>query len=106
MSFDINPGPTVFDAGGPSGTDTEARIINGKVEIAGREYITPEALADLLGVTTRTLARWDAARIGPPKIKVGRTVLFDLAKLPESLASRETAPVRLSGRHRGGVRHG
>ena len=53
-----------------------------------------------LGVTTRTLCRWDAARIGPPKIKVGKLVLFDLAKLPDWLATRETEPVRASGRRR------
>jgi hypothetical protein len=48
----------------------------------------------------RTLGRWDAARIGPPRIKVGKLVLFDLAKLPAWLASRETQPVRAAGRRR------
>jgi len=65
----------------------------GEVEIAGRRYVTDRRLANLLNVTTRTLARWNAARIGPPKISVGKTVLHDVAKLPEWLASREIAPV-------------
>jgi phage terminase Nu1 subunit (DNA packaging protein) len=68
--------------------------------IAGRHYVTANRLAATLGVTPRTLARWDAARIGPPKIKVGKLVLFDLAKLPEWLATRETEPVRAAGRRR------
>jgi hypothetical protein len=75
-------------------------LATGEVEIAGRRYITADRLAATLGVTVRTLARWDAARIGPPKIKVGKLVLFDLAKLPVWLASRETEPVRAAGRRR------
>jgi len=48
----------------------------------------------MLGVTVRTLARWNACRIGPPKIKIGKTVLFDLAKVPEWLAAREIPAAR------------
>jgi DNA-binding transcriptional regulator YiaG len=62
----------------------------GLVEIGGRRYVTAGRLASLLGVTVRTLSRWDAAGIGPPKIKVGKKVLYDLDKIPEWLASRET----------------
>jgi len=72
----------------------------GEVEIAGRRYVTAVRLAATLGVTVRTLARWDAARIGPPKIKVGKLILFDLAKLPEWLAMCETGVVRAAGRRR------
>ena len=67
----------------------ETMAITGEIEIAGRRYITAHRLAALLGVTVRTLERWDAARIGPPKIKIGKRVLFDVAKLPEWLATRE-----------------
>lgn len=66
----------------------------GALELAGRHYITAARLAEILGVTVRTLARWNAQRIGPPKISIGKTVLFDLAKLPEWLATRETQPTR------------
>jgi hypothetical protein len=72
----------------------------GQIEISGRRYVTPECLAATLGVTTRTLCRWDASRIGPPKIKIGKVILFDQAKLPEWLASRETELVRSPGRRR------
>ena len=67
----------------------ETLSITGEIEIAGRQYITAHRLAAALGVTVRTLTRWDAARIGPPKIKIGKRVLFDVAKLPEWLATRE-----------------
>ena len=66
----------------------------GQVEIAGRVYLTPERVARMLAVTVRTLARWNAARIGPPKIKVGKLVLYQLSQLPEWLSSRESEPVR------------
>lgn len=29
-------------------------------------------LADWANVTKRTIARWDAKRIGPPRVKIGR----------------------------------
>ena len=74
----------------------------GEIEIAGQRYVTADRLAATLGVTVRTLARWDAARIGPPKIKVGKLVLFDVAKLPEWLAQHEEErPIRRSRRRRG-----
>ena len=64
-----------------------------KLDIAGHQYVTAAFLADMLGVTVRTLARWDAARIGPPKIKIGKLRLYDLDKLPQWLSSQETEPV-------------
>jgi hypothetical protein len=71
---------------------------SGEVEIAGHRYVTAERLARMLDVTVRTLARWNALRIGPPKISIGKTVLYDLAKLPDWLATRETHPTR-NARH-------
>ena len=62
----------------------------GLVEIGGRRFVTAGRLASLLGVTVRTLSRWGAAGNGPPKIKIGKKVLYDLNKIPEWLASRET----------------
>ncbi|MBV8092095.1 MAG: hypothetical protein JOY71_23220 [Acetobacteraceae bacterium] len=79
--------------GGPSATILAE---NGELEIAGKRYFTADRLAMTLGVTERTLSRWDAARIGPPKIKIGKLVLFDVDKLPDWLAARETAPVRVN----------
>ena len=44
----------------------------------------------IFGVTARTLARWDDQRIGPPKSKVGKLILYDFEKLPAWLESHET----------------
>jgi hypothetical protein len=65
-----------------------------EIEIAGRRYVRQATLAGILGVSPRTLARWGARGFGPPKITIGKTVLFDVAKLPEWLAAREAAPTR------------
>lgn len=83
-----NPKPGLLDGVSPTTP----------IEIANRRYVTADGLAAMLGVTVRTLSRWDAARIGPPKIRIGKKVLFDLAKLPDWLATHETEPVRASGR--------
>ncbi len=82
------------------GASVSDLLATGEVEIAGRRYVTADRLAAMLGVTVRTLGRWDAARIGPPKIKVGKLVLFDIAKVPDWLATREIGPVRAADRRR------
>jgi hypothetical protein len=82
--------------------DTSLRNLasNGELEVAGRLYGTADRVAALFKVTTRTLSRWNARRIGPPRIKIGKTVLYELAKLPEWLERLETEPVRPSFRRR------
>jgi hypothetical protein len=92
--------PNKSKPGALDGVSVTTLATTGEVEIAGRRYVTADRLAATLGVTVRTLGRWDAARIGPPKIKIGKLILFDLAKLPDWLATRETEPVRASGRRR------
>lgn len=81
-------GPIII--GGRRYVPAEAGIII----IAGERYLTPEGLALVLGVSRRTLLRWDVQRTGPPRIKIGSQPLYDEAKLPEWLASHETQPVR------------
>lgn len=60
-----------------------------RVAINGQYYVTQQNLATMLGVGIRTLSRWDASRIGPPRITVGKTILYNEAKLPDWLASHE-----------------
>jgi hypothetical protein len=88
------------DQGNLLASASQLSLVNtGEIEIAGRRYVTKKRLAAMLGVTVRTLARWNATRIGPPKISIGKTVLFDLAKLPDWLASREAQPLNRNTRH-------
>ena len=99
MTPNIKSSPDQLDRGLP-GSSPRTFAGTGEVEIAGRRYVTADRLAKMLGVSVRTLARWHAERAGPPKIKRGKLVLFDISKLPDYLASHETDPVR-AGRREG-----
>ena len=53
------------------------------------EWITRAELARELNVTQDTLARWAAAGIGPPLVKVGRRVLYRRSTVREWLEKLE-----------------
>ena len=106
---DVSPGTTVATSEeGASRPDVDGlsagAAAGGEIEIAGHRYATKPRLAAALGLSERTLDRWEARRIGPPKIKVGRLVLYDLARVPEWLASLERHPVRTASRRKDEVR--
>jgi hypothetical protein len=65
-------------------------LVESEISIGARHYVSAERLASMLGVSVRTLSRWDTTGIGPPKIKIGKLILFDLGRLSEWLASRES----------------
>lgn len=69
------------------------------IEFGSRKYLKPEQLAAKLNISTRTLLRWDAHRVGPPRCRIGKLVLYDIEKLPEWLERFETQPVRASAEH-------
>jgi hypothetical protein len=95
MTINSIPSADTTDPGTLMAGESKSTLAEtGEVEIAGRKYVTAERLASILGVTVRTLARWNASRIGPPKISIGKTVLFELAKLPDWLVTHETRPTR------------
>jgi predicted DNA-binding transcriptional regulator AlpA len=64
--------------------------IESEITIEGRRYANARRVAEVFGVSPRTLSRWVAAGKGPPRIKLGRKVLFDVVKLSDWLTSRET----------------
>ena len=78
---------------------TEATAPVLAIKIAGKRFLTTDGLAAELRKTTRTVRRMVALGMGPPKIKIGSTPLFDPDKLPAWLASLERQPVR-TGRAR------
>ena len=51
--------------------------------------LTDQETADLLGVCTRTLWRWDALGDGPPSIKIGRQRRRRLKSVRQWLLKRE-----------------
>jgi predicted DNA-binding transcriptional regulator AlpA len=56
-------------------------------------HLKPDAVAELLGISQRTLSRWHALRVGPARCKVGRTVLYRRDAIEAWLDANETQPV-------------
>lgn len=61
-------------------------------------YLRREELAQQFGLSPRTIDRWEALRQGPPRVCVGRTVLFNIQSVREWLRSREQQAFRVRGR--------
>jgi len=53
------------------------------------EFMTVEELAAELGRNKRTLDRWDALGIGPPRTRVGRAVLYRRSSVQKWLVAQE-----------------
>jgi hypothetical protein len=53
------------------------------------EFLTKEELAAELRRNVRTLDRWDALDLGPPKTCIGRTVLYRRASVLKWLVGQE-----------------
>ena len=69
------------------------------------EYVTPDQLAQHLGVSIRTLSRWHARRIGPPRCSIGKLILYRVTAVRAWMTEREFTPVtpamrRSAGGHR------
>jgi hypothetical protein len=61
------------------------------------DYLSAPELASEFKISSRTLARWDKLRIGPPVTYVGRVKMYYRPSAAEWLRSRE---VRRKGRGR------
>jgi predicted DNA-binding transcriptional regulator AlpA len=55
-------------------------------------FLRREALAEQLGLSPRTIDRWEAQRKGPPRVCVGRTILYKIQSVREWLSSQEQQP--------------
>jgi predicted DNA-binding transcriptional regulator AlpA len=55
-------------------------------------FLRREELAQQLGLSPRTIDRWEALRKGPPRVCVGRTILYSVDSVREWLRSREHEP--------------
>jgi excisionase family DNA binding protein len=56
------------------------------------KHLKPSQVAELLSVSHRTLSRWHALRVGPSRVKVGRTILYRKTAVDTWLAANETQP--------------
>ena len=58
------------------------------------DYISRDELARQLGKSVRTLDRWYTMRIGPPRTKVGKSVLYRKASVAKWLEQHEEPALR------------
>lgn len=77
--------------------------VDGAFDVLSGHFVEPEALAAALGTSIRTLQRWHRLRQGPPRIVIGKRVLYRIEAVRDWLASRETNPAEAPRRRRGGV---
>lgn len=57
-----------------------------------------EELAEQFNISTRTLDRWHALGIGPPRVCVGRTILYNNESVRDWLLSEEKSGIILRAR--------
>ena len=72
-------------------------------------FLRREELAQQLGLSPRTIDRWEALRKGPPRVCVGRTILYNVESVREWLQSLErefSRETRLAHRRHQGQRVG
>jgi predicted DNA-binding transcriptional regulator AlpA len=65
-----------------------------KLEAILSEFLTKQELATELGREMRTLDRWDALGIGPPRTKIGRKVFYRRSSVQKWLAAQEDSMAR------------
>jgi hypothetical protein len=53
------------------------------------DYFTREELAEALGRTTKTLDRWDLNGLGPPRVQIGKLILYSKKTVEKWLRERE-----------------
>lgn len=66
-------------------------------------FLRREDLAQQLGLSPRTIDRWEALRKGPPRVCIGRTILYNVESVREWLRSNERQPTvrrRVVGQNR------
>lgn len=61
-------------------------------------FMRRDELAEALNVSPRTLDRWESLRKGPPRVTVGRTILYNINSVADWLLSHERKPVPARGR--------
>jgi hypothetical protein len=61
-------------------------------------WLSRTQIAQEIGVSADTLARWETRRIGPPCVRIGRKVLYRAEAFREWLVSRERHPASKGAR--------
>ena len=66
-----------------------SQTLPSKLKLVLDGFLRREELAQQLGLSPRTIDRWEALRKGPPRVCVGRTILYKIESVREWLQSNE-----------------
>ena len=86
---ELKRNPTPWAAAPDSETGQLTAAIDVPAKPILREFLTKEELAVELRRNPRTLDRWEALGVGPPRTRVGRQVLYRRASVERWLAAQE-----------------
>ena len=78
----------------PSPEDSNTRQETNPLPNLFEGYLKKEDLAKCLGVSPRTVDRWEALKVGPPRVVVVGFVLYDINSVKAWLKSREKVGAR------------
>jgi hypothetical protein len=62
--------------------------------VLSEPYFQEKEFADFMRKNIRTVRLWEQLRIGPPRVKIGKTVLYRKSAVEAWLRSRESRPCR------------
>jgi Helix-turn-helix domain len=77
---------------------TSPTVEKDTTSLLGNDFLTPTELARELKIHERTLARFNAARVGPPRIKIGKKVFYARKSVLHWIESLEQTPPKRYGR--------
>jgi hypothetical protein len=87
-----------MNASSDKGTPTATKQAQSVGAIVGEDFFSEQQLGVELNVTLRTLRRWQQLRIGPPRTRVGRRILYRKTAVIQWLVNREQQPLRRRSR--------
>jgi predicted DNA-binding transcriptional regulator AlpA len=86
---DIELSGQVPSALGPAAHQVEPTTMPDSLTLSTEKLISRRQLAEQLGVCERTLERWAAQQIGPPRVRIGYKVYYRASALAAWLRERE-----------------
>lgn len=81
--------------GQPMGASSQARAMAAEADMAVLDgWMTRPEMAEQIGISVDTLARWETRRIGPPCVRIGRKVYYRVEAFREWLRDQEARKAR------------
>jgi predicted DNA-binding transcriptional regulator AlpA len=81
--------------GQPMGASSQEQAMAAEADMAVLDgWMTRPEMAEQIGISVDTLARWETRRIGPPCVRIGRKVYYRVEAFREWLRDQEARKAR------------